>query len=49
MNLYQQAKADAPKIAERVKEDLTLFREIRAMKKAQKKNPVQTMDAAAEE
>lgn len=49
VNFFEQAKADAPKIAERVKEDITLFREIRAMKKAQKKNPVQTMDAAAEE
>lgn len=49
VNLFEQAKADAPQIVERVKEDLTLFRELRAMKKAQKKNPVSTLDAAAEE
>lgn len=49
VNLFEQAKADAPQIVERVKEDLTLFRELRAMKKAQKKNPVATLDAAAEE
>ena len=50
VNFFVKAKADAPVIAERVKEDLTLFRELRAMKKAAKKNaPIQTMDAAAEE
>lgn len=49
VNLFEQAKADAPQIVERVKEDLTLFRELRSMKKAQKKNPVATLDAAAEE
>ncbi|MFO0741674.1 MAG: 2-hydroxyglutaryl-CoA dehydratase [Labilithrix sp.] len=53
VNFFVKAKEDAPVIAERVKEDLTLFRELRAMKKAAKKNaasaPIQTMDAAAEE
>jgi predicted nucleotide-binding protein (sugar kinase/HSP70/actin superfamily) len=39
----------APAFAEKVKEDLSIVREIRAMKKQQKKNPVETLDAAAEE
>jgi predicted nucleotide-binding protein (sugar kinase/HSP70/actin superfamily) len=39
----------APKFAEKVKEDITIVREIRALKKQQKKQPVETMDAAAEE
>ena len=39
----------APKLAERVKEDLTIVRELRALKKLQKKQPIDTMDAAAEE
>jgi predicted nucleotide-binding protein (sugar kinase/HSP70/actin superfamily) len=48
IKLVEKAKTDAPVIAERVKEDLTLFRELRAMKKTQAKQ-VQTLDAAAEE
>ncbi|MBX3227668.1 MAG: 2-hydroxyglutaryl-CoA dehydratase [Labilithrix sp.] len=39
----------APAFAERLKEDITIVREIRALKKQQKKNPVDTLDAAAEE
>jgi predicted nucleotide-binding protein (sugar kinase/HSP70/actin superfamily) len=50
VNFFEKAKQDAPKVAERVKEDITLFRELRAMKKAQaKRAPEATMDAAAEE
>lgn len=50
VNFFEQAKVDAPKIAERVKEDITLFRELRAMKKTRKRAAsVATMDAAAEE
>jgi hypothetical protein len=41
------AVKDAPKVAERVKEDLTIFRELRAMKKATRSEA--TLDAAAEE
>jgi predicted nucleotide-binding protein (sugar kinase/HSP70/actin superfamily) len=39
---------DAPKVAERVKEDITIFREIRAMKKKAPKAEAM-LDAAAEE
>jgi hypothetical protein len=50
VNLFEKVK-DAPKVAERVKEDITLFRELRAMKKSAAKAPQveATMDAAAEE
>jgi predicted nucleotide-binding protein (sugar kinase/HSP70/actin superfamily) len=49
VNFFEKAKQDAPKVAERVKEDLTLFRELRAMKKAAKTANAATLDAAAEE
>jgi predicted nucleotide-binding protein (sugar kinase/HSP70/actin superfamily) len=50
VGFVEKAKQDAPKIAGRVKEDLPLFREIRAMKAAKKKAPKAAMlDAAAEE
>ena len=48
VSLVETAK-QAPKLVERVKEDLTIVREIRALKKQQKKQPVDTLDAAAEE
>ena len=48
VNLFQTAVEQAPVVAARVKEDLTMFRELRAEKK-RSKNVVQTMDAAAEE
>jgi predicted nucleotide-binding protein (sugar kinase/HSP70/actin superfamily) len=41
------AVKEAPKVAERVKEDLTILRELRALKK--KREPEATLDAAAEE
>lgn len=47
VNFFEKAMEDAPKVAERVKEDITLFRELRAMKKSSAKT--QTLDAAAEE
>jgi predicted nucleotide-binding protein (sugar kinase/HSP70/actin superfamily) len=42
-----EAVKEAPKVAERVKEDLTILRELRALKKKAAK-PVETLDAAAE-
>ncbi len=48
VNLYRTAVEQAPVVAARVKEDLTMFREMRAEKK-RNKGVVQTMDAAAEE
>jgi predicted nucleotide-binding protein (sugar kinase/HSP70/actin superfamily) len=48
VNLYRTAVEQAPVVAARVKEDLTMFRELRAEKKKNKR-VVQTMDAAAEE
>ncbi|MBX3197684.1 MAG: 2-hydroxyglutaryl-CoA dehydratase, partial [Labilithrix sp.] len=42
------AVKDAPKVAERVKEDITILREIRAMKKKAQRAE-STLDAAAEE
>jgi hypothetical protein len=48
VSLVESVK-DAPKLVERVKEDITIVREIRALKKQQKKQPVETLDAAAEE
>ena len=47
VNLFQTAVEQAPVVAARVKEDLTMFREMRAEKK--RAAAVQTMDAAAEE
>jgi predicted nucleotide-binding protein (sugar kinase/HSP70/actin superfamily) len=47
VNFFEKAKQEGPKVAERVKEDITLFRELRAMKKKAPK--VETLDAAAEE
>ena len=55
VNLFQTAVQEAPVVAARVKEDITLFREIRQMGKATKKAAARrvaaeaTMDAAAEE
>ena len=49
VNLFQTAVEQAPVVAARVKEDLTMFRELRAEKKRSKSAAVQTMDAAAEE
>lgn len=51
VNLFQTAVKEAPVVAARVKEDLTLFREMRAEKKraAANTNAVSTLDAAAEE
>lgn len=41
---------DAPKVAERVKEDITIIRELRALKKKNAaKAIIDTLDAAAEE
>src|SRR3954469_5464735 len=48
VNLFQTAVKEAPAVAARVKEDVTLFREIRAMKKKAPRAEA-TMDAAAEE
>jgi hypothetical protein len=48
VNLFQTAVKEAPVVAARVKEDVTLFREIRAQKKRAKVSE-STMDAAAEE
>ncbi len=47
VELFEKVK-EAPKVAERVKEDLTIIREIRALKKQQAKAE-STLDAAAEE
>ena len=47
VNLFHTAVEQAPVVAARVKEDLTMFREMRAEKK--RAAAVQTMDAAAEE
>lgn len=52
VDLFQTAVKEAPSVAQRVKEDLTLYREMRAAKLAQKrqaKSVVNTLDAAAEE
>ncbi len=52
VNMFQTAVKEAPVVAARVKEDVTLFRELRAMSVAKKKNARRseaTMDAAAEE
>ena len=49
VNLFQTAVKEAPVVAARVKEDLTMFRELRAEKKRAAARAVQTMDAAAEE
>jgi hypothetical protein len=46
VSLFEAVK-EAPKVAERVKEDITILREIRALKK--KRPPESTLDAAAEE
>lgn len=43
------AVKEAPKVAERVKEDITILREIRALKKERAAKPEATLDAAAEE
>ena len=44
-----EAVKDAPKVAARVKEDISLIRELRAEKKRAAKRTEQTLDAAAEE
>ncbi|MDB4943425.1 MAG: Activator of (R)-2-hydroxyglutaryl-CoA dehydratase [Labilithrix sp.] len=51
VNLFQTAVTEAPAVAARVKEDITLLREIRNLGKANKKakRAERTMDAAAEE
>ena len=43
------AVKEAPKVAERVKEDITIIRELRALKKKAPKQAEATLDAAAEE
>ena len=43
-----EAVKEAPKVAERVKEDITILRELRALKKKAPKHEA-TLDAAAEE
>jgi hypothetical protein len=48
LHLVQTAVKEAPVVAARVKEDLTMFRELRAEKK-RNKAVEQTLDAAAEE
>jgi hypothetical protein len=48
VHLVESAVKEAPTTMKRVKEDVTLFRELRAAKKAKAK-VVETMDAAAEE
>jgi len=50
VELFQTAVKEAPVVVSRVKEDLTMFRELRAEKKrATAAKAEQTMDAAAEE
>jgi predicted nucleotide-binding protein (sugar kinase/HSP70/actin superfamily) len=51
VELFQTAVKEAPVVVSRVKEDLTMFRELRAEKKraVAAKGAVQTLDAAAEE
>jgi predicted nucleotide-binding protein (sugar kinase/HSP70/actin superfamily) len=49
VELFQTAVKEAPAVAARVKEDLTMFRELRAEKKRAKTTRVSTLDAAAEE
>ena len=49
VELFQTAVKEAPAVAARVKEDLTMFRELRAEKKRAKSTQVSTLDAAAEE
>ena len=50
IHMVDRAVKEAPTTMKRVKEDVTLFRELRAAKKAQAKaNVTETMDAAAEE
>ncbi len=52
VNVFEKVREEAPVVAQRVKEDVILFRELRAEKKrasAAKKSGVATMDAAAEE
>ena len=49
VNLFQTAVKEAPAVAARVKEDVTLFREHRAMKKKNGRRAESAMDAAAEE
>ncbi len=51
VHLFRTAVSEAPAVAARVKEDLTMFRELRAEKKraAARKSVEQTLDAAAEE
>ncbi len=43
------AVKETPKVAERVKEDITIIRELRALKKNAPKQAESTLDAAAEE
>jgi predicted nucleotide-binding protein (sugar kinase/HSP70/actin superfamily) len=49
VQLVQTAVQEAPAVAARVKEDLTMFRELRAEKKRNAKRVEHTLDAAAEE
>ena len=51
VHLYRTAVEQAPVVVARVKEDITLFREVRAEKKRAKNIPSseRTLDAAAEE
>ncbi len=49
VQVFQTAVKEAPAVAARVKEDLTMFRELRAEKKRAAKRVEHTLDAAAEE
>ncbi|MDB4934745.1 MAG: Activator of (R)-2-hydroxyglutaryl-CoA dehydratase, partial [Labilithrix sp.] len=49
VQIFQTAVEQAPVVAARVKEDLTMFRELRAEKKRSARKVEQTLDAAAEE
>jgi hypothetical protein len=49
VELFQTAVKEAPVVVSRVKEDLTMFRELRAEKKRAAKAVEHTLDAAAEE
>jgi hypothetical protein len=51
IHLVQTAMKEAPVVASQLKEDLTIFRELRAQKKQEKRKgaPEATLDAAAEE
>ena len=49
VQIFQTAVKEAPAVAARVKEDLTMFRELRAEKKRAAKRVEHTLDAAAEE